>query len=638
MSGSEKVNILLVDDQPGKLLSYEVVLRDLNENLIKALSAREALEYLLKNDIAVILIDVCMPDLDGFQLASMIREHPRFQQTAIIFVSAVLMNEVDFLRGYEMGAVDYVPVPVIPDVLRAKVRVFADLYRKTRQLEKLNAELELRVRERTAALEASTASLLESERRRSVALEAGQMGSWDWDLVTGECAWDAGQYRIFGLEPGEIELTFENIRQFIHSEDLARIRELIAQGLGDVPTFETEARLLRPSGEIRWCICAAAMTRNAQDKIVRVSGVTIDITERKQNEERQALLAREVDHRAKNALAVVQSIVRLSRSDNVSSYIAAVEGRIRALARAHTLLAQSRWQGADLSRLAVEELAPYRSQEGEKVTCSGPEVSLDPRMAQTIALALHELATNAAKHGALSTVAGRVKLNWELEGGALVLHWDEAGGPAVRSPSARGFGLKVITSSVEAQLGGTAKFAWQPDGLRCTLTVPRVPEEAVRARVATLAPRAEEAAQAAVPATKGAARVMVVEDEAVIGMMMKDMLSDIGLTVSGPFSTLAEASHAATHQEVDFAILDVNLAGEWVYPVADVLTQRGVPFIFVTGYGPDGIDSRFAHVPMFEKPIEAQVLDDLFSGSEQLPSAEVVGESARRRRASYAHG
>src|SRR6202161_66427 len=154
---TEKVNVLLVDDQPEKLLAYEVILGELGENLVKAASARDALQFLLKNDVAVVLIDVCMPELDGFQLAALIREHPRFRKTAIIFISAILLTDVDRLRGYEMGAVDYVPVPVVPEVLRAKVKVFAELYRKTRQLERLNAELEDRVVQRTAELEASTA-------------------------------------------------------------------------------------------------------------------------------------------------------------------------------------------------------------------------------------------------------------------------------------------------------------------------------------------------------------------------------------------------------------------------------------------------------------------------------------------------
>jgi signal transduction histidine kinase/ActR/RegA family two-component response regulator len=152
MLATDKVNILLVDDQQAKLLSHEVILAEMNENLLKASSAREAFECLLKNDVALILIDVCMPDLDGFELASMIREHPRFQNTAIIFVSAVMLEHLDQLRGYRLGAVDYVPVPVVPELLRAKVKVFVELYRKTRQLEQFNAELEKRVEERTAQL------------------------------------------------------------------------------------------------------------------------------------------------------------------------------------------------------------------------------------------------------------------------------------------------------------------------------------------------------------------------------------------------------------------------------------------------------------------------------------------------------
>src|SRR5688572_21254292 len=162
----DPVNILLVDDQPAKLLTYESILGELGENLIKVSSATEALECLLRHDVAVVLVDVVMPELDGYELAAMIRQHPRFQQTSIIFVSALMMTDLDRLRGYECGAVDYVPVPVVPEILRAKVSVFADLYRKTRALERLNSELEARVAERTAALEATTAALQEADRRK----------------------------------------------------------------------------------------------------------------------------------------------------------------------------------------------------------------------------------------------------------------------------------------------------------------------------------------------------------------------------------------------------------------------------------------------------------------------------------------
>src|SRR6202171_1321243 len=215
MMDHEKVNILLVDDQPAKLLAYEVILKQLGENLVVASSGREALEYLLKNEVPVILLDVCMPELDGFELAAMIRDHPRFQRTAMIFISAIQVTDIDHLRGYAMGAVDYVPVPVIPEVLRAKVKVFSELYRKTRQLERLNAELEERVRARTAELEASTARLLESEQRRSLAIAAGNMGSWDWDWISGDWIWDEGQYRIFGVDPQTFVVNPPNVQALL---------------------------------------------------------------------------------------------------------------------------------------------------------------------------------------------------------------------------------------------------------------------------------------------------------------------------------------------------------------------------------------------------------------------------------------
>src|ERR1700760_4340342 len=153
MSANDKVNILMVDDQPAKLLSYEAILGDLDENLIKASSGREALEVLLKTDVAVVLMDVSMPEMDGFEMAEIIRQHPRFQKTAIIFISGVHLTDLDRLRGYQRGAVDYISVPVVPEVLRAKVRVFAELHRKKLQLERLNNELEERVADRTLELE-----------------------------------------------------------------------------------------------------------------------------------------------------------------------------------------------------------------------------------------------------------------------------------------------------------------------------------------------------------------------------------------------------------------------------------------------------------------------------------------------------
>jgi two-component sensor histidine kinase/DNA-binding response OmpR family regulator len=553
-----------------------------------------------------------MPDLDGFQLASMIRDHPRFQKTAIIFVSAIHLTDMDHLRGYEAGAVDYVPVPVVPEVLRAKVKVFAELYRKTRQLERLNEELERRVAERTAELEASTARLLESEQRRSVALAAGQMGSWEWDVITGECVWDAGQYRIFGVDPERFKPTFDKVRSFIYVDDLERITGLVHAGLGDLHTFQTEVRIIRPNGEMRWCICAAAMTTDAAGRVIRVSGVTIDISDRKEAEQRQALLTREVDHRARNALAVTQSIVRLTRASTIKGYVAAVEGRIGALSRAHTLLSESRWQGADLIKLVDEELSPYRTS-ADKIVASGPDVSLRPVTAQILALALHELATNAAKYGALSSPSGKVKLSWQLDAECLRMRWIEAGGPAARPPTAQGFGTKIITASVASQLGGDAAFDWRPDGLHCTLAIPIADKIGPMERHSAPSWGVNKAPVAMQSPVLPGGRVLLVEDEALVAMVMRDLLMELGFSVVGPFSRAGEAAAAAGDGGVDAAVLDINLDGELVYSVADVLAARGIPFVFVTGYGAECIEPRFAHIPVLQKPIERQVLEGVFA-------------------------
>jgi len=286
---------------------------------------------------------------------------------------------MDRLRGYAMGAVDYVPVPVVAEVLRAKVKIFTELYRKTRQLEEFNRELEDRVAERTAELKSYAAMLLKSEERRNLALAAGKMGSWDWDLASGDCMWDEGQCRIFGVDPKSFKVTPERFKALLGPEDWERLKQTWAEGAPCKHSYETEFRVRRPNGEIRWCFGTAAATVDDNNRIVRLSGVTTDITDRKHAEERQAFLTREVDHRARNVLAVVQSILRLTKANTMQAYVAAVEGRILALSRAHMLLSESRWEGADVGRLLGEELDPYRSRDTDVVRIVGPEALLDSR-------------------------------------------------------------------------------------------------------------------------------------------------------------------------------------------------------------------------------------------------------------------
>jgi two-component sensor histidine kinase/DNA-binding response OmpR family regulator len=607
VNANQKVNVLLVDDQPGKLLSYEVMLGELGENLIKTSSAKEALEVLLKTDVAVILIDVCMPELDGFELARMIRDHPRFQSTAIIFISAIHISEADSLRGYDAGAVDYVPVPVVPEVLRAKVKVFAELYRKTHLLEALNRELESRVAERTSALEASAARLIESEQGLSLALAAGNMGSWEYDLEDGSWIVDEGQYRIFGIDPEAKHPPRGSVQSLFHHDDWDRLLDSLKRATIDNRTFQSDLRVLRETGEIRWCLVAVAVTFDAAGNARRVRGVTIDITDRKEAERRQALLAREVDHRARNALAIVQAIVRLARASTVSEYVAGLEGRLRALALSHELLSQSRWQGADISRLVAEEFAPYQSGATRRARGEGPSIILPTDKAQSIALLIHELATNAAKYGALSSESGRVELQWSLSKGRLHLIWTESGGPAVSEPKAKGFGTKIIDATLNLRQGDGANFEWRPEGLRCTIAISvsaHQDETVAPPHTGNGLDRQKNGRQR---------KVLVVEDEAIIGMLTSELVSEMGHVVLGPCRNLEEGIKVAGGSELDGAILDVNLGGELVFPLARLLAEREVPMVFLTGYDRSTVEQGFEKFPVLQKPVPAGELSKALS-------------------------
>ena len=246
-------------------------------------------------------------------------------------------------------------------------------------------------------------------------------------------------------------------------------------------------------------------------------------------------------------------------------------------------------------------------------------MSLEPRTAQTLALALHELSTNAAKYGALSVMSGRVDLTWELQPEMLVLRWTERGGPSTQPPTTPGFGIRVISASIERQLDGEVRFEWHPEGLHCSLAVPRGDKIEPLARVS--AHRMAVDVKPALPLQlETGNRLLLVEDEILVAMMMRDILTDLGFTVVGPFSRLSEAMVAAVHESIDAGIIDINLGGEFVYPVADVLAARKLPFVFVTGYGVESIDGRFAHVPIVKKPVQRQALQSIFLPVECEPA------------------
>lgn len=322
-----------------------------------------------------------------------------------------------------------------------------------------------------------------------------------------------------------------------------------------------------------------------------------DITERKTSEEARALLAREVDHRAKNALAVAQALVGLTKAKKVEDFADAVRGRIASLSRAHSLLSQSQWRGAPLDQLIRDELLPY-AREGQ-VTLDGPSISCSASAVQSLSLLFHELATNAVKHGALGSRNGHVQVIWELGEEALEIVWRERDGPKVARPSREGFGTKLLKQVTGRQLDADLQFHWNPGGLRVEIKLP------VELFNPTKAPQVGESAAAAEAEAQLRSemdrRVLVVEDEELVALELSSELSRLGWAIVGPAATVAEAQ-ALLSGPLDAAILDVNLRGRPVYPIADALADRQVPFVFCTGYEVVDPDGRFADVPVIRKP------------------------------------
>ena len=212
--------------------------------------------------------------------------------------------------------------------------------------------------------------------------------------------------------------------------------------------------------------------RNAQGNVIGASKIGRDITEHKRSEAQIVNLAREAEHRTKNILATVLATVRLSHSDRADDLKQLIEGRINALAKVHTLFVESRWMGAELHRLVKQELLPYRGETEARVRIDGPAVMLEPTTAQTIAISLHELATNAAKYGSLSAAGGHVEIAWSrMSDGRLSLRWIESGGPPVTPPTHRGFGTRIIENIIAGQLRGEVRFDWRDQGLTCEIAL-----------------------------------------------------------------------------------------------------------------------------------------------------------------------
>lgn len=325
------------------------------------------------------------------------------------------------------------------------------------------------VTERKAAEDA----VRESERQLQMAVRAGRMAAWRIDRE-GEIVPNPELNGLIGLPPDATPTLADLAPNYLPGE-LDRIAAAVAEARARGERhFEIEYRYRRADGEVRWFNTRGEALIGPDGAPAGVVGVAMDITERKADEERVRFLAREVDHRANNLMTIVQGIVALSRAETMGELREVLRGRVHALARAHQLLAATRWTGASLRRLAEEELAPYGLGEATpRVRIEGPELTLKPETAQALAMVLHELATNAVKHGALSDDRGRVDLSWAMEaGGAARIRWRESGGPPVKPPSRQGFGASVVQRALEGPAAGRTRLDWRTEGLACELFIP----------------------------------------------------------------------------------------------------------------------------------------------------------------------
>lgn len=319
-------------------------------------------------------------------------------------------------------------------------------------------------------------ALRDSEHRLEFALSAGQMGAWEWDIETDKVIWSPGLELIHGLKVGEFGGRLKDFERDIHPDDRERVKAEIQRCIADGRDYGVTYRVKRPDGPVRWLEAFGRLTRNADGNPQKLAGVCMDITERKENELQRDLLVAELSHRVKNTLSTVISIEQQSflNSSSIEGARRSFTDRIRALAHSHARLAEGNWSGVSLEAVLREELALYQQQDGRNVRLSGPPVTLKPKCALTLGLAVHELATNAAKYGALSSNVGNVEVRWTIEPQeqALTISWLESGGPPVSPPKRSGFGRLLLERAIASDLSGRVELDFAERGIRCVVQLP----------------------------------------------------------------------------------------------------------------------------------------------------------------------
>ena len=389
-----------------------------------------------------------------------------------------------------------------------------------------------------------------------------------------------------------------------HPDHVDRVVENFTQSFSAGEPWEDLFPLRNAAGEYRWFLSRAMPIRNDDGQIVRWFGTNTDVTEQKRNEERQTLLMREVDHRAKNALAVALAIVRLSKASSTESFKDVVEGRISALARVHGLLADSNWYGADLEQLLRDEVSIFHEPGLIALSLRGPSVSLPPDAAQSLVLIVHELATNAQKFGALSAIGETLDIEWQRIGDHLNLTWRETTRDTISSPAADGFGSTLLEMLVNEFEGGSVEREWRDKGLtvRISGSLDQPPSRTPAAAI-------DRAADPVVERTDAVRSILIVEDEILTALDLTQRCESAGYRVIGPAGTMDQARAAVDAEQPDLALLDCNVRGERSWDLAEQLVADGIPVIFCTGYERlEGLPDALKPCPTITKPFNENEL------------------------------
>jgi PAS domain S-box-containing protein len=414
-----------------------------------------------------------------------------------------------------------------------------------------------------------------------------------------------GQTPYTGLGFGWLEAAHPDDRASAHKAFVDARRE----------AFRLEYRIRRHDGEFRWVIDAGAPRFGKNGAFLGYIGSVIDITARRQAEETQRLLVNELDHRVKNTLASVQAIVQqtLRTTKDPAAFADTFAGRIQSLARVHSLLTETTWKGADLRDLIHGQLLQGAVDE-TRITAWGPPVRLEAEMALHFALVVHELGTNAHKHGALSVPAGWVTIGWRVEGHWLRLRWEERGGPSVISPARQGFGTTLIEQSVKSE-GGSARMCIERDGLRWEIALPLpakiatdIAPSCASGMISSVLPPQPMDRPAKPPGKLAGQRFLVVEDNFLVALDIAAGLEQTGAEVVASTASAKEALDLVEREALDAALLDGSLHGAPVDEIAAALTRHKVPFLFVTGFGRESLPQAFRNVAVLSKPFSPQQL------------------------------